>query len=709
MKSITKKLSVSLLSAAALALSFSAVKAYGAANAEEVTAATASASMVYGASVRVNGDDYTQNGIRFSMMMYQADYTAVKAETNPVFGVMIVPQAYNIAGNSAKMLAILNGTDEEYSVDASAEDKKQIWNVSGDSMLYFEANEEENRAAGYYFSGVMVNVQQDNLDRRFVGVGYYGYGDEIKLAAFNQNNIENNTRSMVKVAYEAAQTETENAAWLNANYVQKCTYAVVLDKHNGEENATQTVHYGEKLATPVAPDREGYELDGWYVGGKKYSFDTPVRGGGTLHAVWKKDITSEAAVGTLKNNVTAESQSIATEFNEVKKLTDESGNAIKFTFGADKKLTVQSSAVSALAAGEYNFCVWTEDYAYTKVKVAVAEEVADGGFENVTRIPDSQVWATPNNKVSVSSTVKRSGINSLKTENGNDARWAGTELKLSDELLNKIGNYSVLSFYVYISSANKNNAITGFNVRMSTYDADKAQTNPNEPLKSKNAFTYGTGYDGAALDTWIKVQASGDDLKLIKSTKNIVLYNEIVCASGNYPGNCNYEFYVDDFSVEEASERVMKFNNTDAAAKITEIRSSSASISYDSVYNSVLIHNGLDELYGYYKVQLDEGFLSKITENSTLTIKVLLDKYNYQASAFKLKLKNYLSTNKEGGVELLDADLENNKWVEYTLNYAQLSQITENALWLYVYAPKEAITGNGRGNRLYVNSITLAL
>lgn len=707
MKSITKKLSVSLLSAAALALSFSAVKAYGAANAEEVTAATASASMVYGASVRVNGDDYTQNGIRFSMMMNQADYAAVKAKTNPVFGVMIVPQAYNIAGDSAKMLAILNGTDEEYSVDASAEGKKQIWNVSGDSMLYFEANEEENRAAGYYFSGVMVNVQQDNLDRRFVGVGYYGYGDEIKLAAFNQNNIENNTRSVVKVAYEAAQTETENAAWLNANYVQKCTYAVVLDKHNGEENATQTVHYGEKLATPVAPDREGYELDGWYVGGKKYSFDTPVRGGGTLHAVWKKDITSEAAEGTLKNNVTAESQSIATEFNEVKKLTDESGNAIKFTFGADKKLTVQSSAVSALAAGEYNFCVWTEDYAYTKVKVAVAEEVADGGFENVTRIPDSQVWATPNNKVSVSSTVKRSGINSLKTENGNDARWAGTELKLSDELLNKIGNYSVLSFYVYISSANKNNAITGFNVRMSTYDADKAQTNPNEPLKSKHAFTYGTGYDGAAMDTWIKVQVSGSDLALIKSTKTIVLYNELCfAADSDAKGNCNYEFYVDDFSVEEASERVMKFNNTDAAAKITEIRSSSASISYDSGYDSVLIHNGYWESYGYYKVQLDEGFLSGAKESSILKIQVLLDKFEYGATSFKLQIKNYLSNNNDGGVELLNADLGNNAWVTYSLTYEQLSKISENALWLYV---KGTDASGGYGNKLYIKDITLTL
>ena len=700
MKSITKKLSVSLLSAAALALSFSAVKAYGAANAEEVTAETASASMVYGASVRVKGDDYTQNGIRFSMMMNQADYTAVKAETNPVFGVMIVPQAYNIAGDSAKMLAILNGTDEEYTVDASAEGKKQIWNVSGDSMLYFEANEEENRAAGYYFSGVMVNVQQDNLDRRFVGVGYYGYGDEIKLAAFNQNNIENNTRSMVKVAYEAAQTETENAAWLNANYVQKCTYAVVLDKHNGEENATQTVHYGEKLATPAAPDREGYELDGWYVGGKKYSFDTPVRGGGTLHAVWKQDITSEAAVGTLKNNVTAETQSIATEFNEVKKLTDESGNAIAFTFGADKKLAVQSSAVSALAVGEYNFCVWTEDYAYIKVKVAVAEEVADGGFENVTRIPDSQVWASSMNKVFVSTSIKRSGANSLKTENGKNARWAGTELKLSDELLNKIGNYSVLSFYVYISSANKNNAITGFNVRMSTFNPSGSGD-----LKSKNAFTYGTGYDGAALDTWIKVQASGDNLKLIKSTKNIVLYNEIVCASGNYDGNCNYEFYVDDFSVEEASERVMNFNNEEAAKKVTELTGTGSTISYNSSHNAASITNGMWE-QGYYKVQLDEGFLSGIKEGSTLTIKVLLNRQDYAANSFTFVAKNHKTGATTGGEELLNQNFVNNTWTTYTLNYEQLSKISENALCVTV---NRSETGDFFNFILYIQSITLTL
>lgn len=351
--------------------------------------------------------------------------------------------------------------------------------------------------------------------------------------------------------------------------------------------------------------------------------------------------------------------------------------------------------------------MWTEDYAYTKVKVAVAEEVADGGFENVTRIPDSQVWATPNNKVSVSSTVKRSGINSLKTENYAHSRWAGTELTLSEDLLNQIGNYSVLNFYVYISSASKNSKITGFNLRMSTYDADKAQTNPNEPLKSKNAFTYGTGYDGAAMDTWIKVQVSGSYLALIKSTKTIVLYNELCfAADSDAEGNCNYEFYVDDFSVEEASERVMKFNNTDAAAKITEIRSSSASISYDSGYDSVLIHNGYWESYGYYKVQLDEGFLSGAKESSILKIQVLLDKFEYGATSFKLQIKNYLSNNNDGGVELLNADLGNNAWVTYSLTYEQLSKISENALWLYVYGTDKR---GGYGNKLYIKDITLTL
>lgn len=674
MKSITKKLSVSLLSAAALALSFSAVKAYGAANAEEVTAATASASMVYGASVRVKGDDYTQNGIRFSMMMNQADYTAVKAETNPVFGVMIVPQAYNIAGDSAKMLAILNGTDEEYSVDASAEDKKQIWNVSGDSMLYFEANEEENRAAGYYFSGVMVNVQQDNLDRRFVGVGYYGYGDEIKLAAFNQNNIENNTRSMVKVAYEAAQTETENAAWLNANYVQKCTYAVVLDKHNGEENATQTVHYGEKLATPVAPDREGYELDGWYVGGKKYSFDTPVRGGGTLHAVWKQDITSEAAVGTLKNNVTAETQSIATEFNEVKKLTDESGNAIAFTFGEDKKLTVQSSAVSALAAGEYNFCVWTEDYAYTKVKVAVAEEVADGGFENVTRIPSSQYKIAGTANVSISSEQVRSGKNALKIVNGEWSAYTSLSLLFSDEMKAQINEKSVLSLYVYIKKTSKT-TFSSFNTRNAAY-------NPTGDL-NKGTFVY-TNADNVAVETWLKVEFDGTILQEAKNNGGIALYNEVIGTTG---GTVEYIFYVDDIILTQCESAV--FFDKDGVSKITPTNSNAGdrpkSITQEGTHVRIL-----NAEWGggtFLKVDLGEGFTEASSENSVITVKLRINKHNCDATQYNVRLYSYVTGNPSGGngVHLVQNNgVALGEWLEVVIPANKISSITENALWLHI-------------------------
>lgn len=690
MKSITKKLSVSLLSAAALALSFSAVKAYGAANAEEVTAETASASMVYGASVRVNGDDYTQNGIRFSMMMNQADYTAVKAETNPVFGVMIVPQAYNIAGDSAKMLAILNGTDEEYSVDASAEDKKQIWNVSGDSMLYFEANEEENRAAGYYFSGVMVNVQQDNLDRRFVGVGYYGYGDEIKLAAFNQNNIENNTRSMVKVAYEAAQTETENAAWLNANYVQKCTYAVVLDKHNGEENATQTVHYGEKLATPVAPDREGYELDGWYVGGKKYSFDTPVRGGGTLHAVWKQDITSEAAVGTLKNNVTAETQSIATEFNEVKKLTDESGNAIAFTFGADKKLTVQSSAVSALAAGEYNFCVWTEDYAYTKVKVAVAEEVADGGFENVTRISDSQIIKSDSkSQVFVSSEQVHSGTYAMKVVNHADSRWASVSLLLNNEMINAITEKSLLTLYMYVSSQGKTADITGFNARISTYKAGAVMNRGLDVLY----------VDNIAVDTWIKLKVNGSELQEIKTNGGIAFYNEIIGGSA-----CQYTFYVDDITLTQYESAVF-FNTADSANRVSVTNGNAPTITNENTYIKIL--NNIDSPYTSFKIDLGSGFTEASKGNSIITIKYRLDTFECTASSYNMRFYSYKEGNAEGGLDQWlkqDNNVALNTWLELTISADKISKITENALWFNV-----EIGAQSRSNwKLDIHSITMS-
>lgn len=45
---------------------------------------------------------------------------------------------------------------------------------------------------------------------------------------------------------------------------------------------------GQKAVEPTAPTRGGYDFEGWYLGDKKYDFNSPVTGSITLTAHWSR-------------------------------------------------------------------------------------------------------------------------------------------------------------------------------------------------------------------------------------------------------------------------------------------------------------------------------------------------------------------------------------------------------------------------------------
>lgn len=66
------------------------------------------------------------------------------------------------------------------------------------------------------------------------------------------------------------------------------SHTVTFDSNGGSAVASQTVDDEAKAKEPTAPTRSGWTLEGWYLDGTKYDFNTPVAQDITLKAGWRK-------------------------------------------------------------------------------------------------------------------------------------------------------------------------------------------------------------------------------------------------------------------------------------------------------------------------------------------------------------------------------------------------------------------------------------
>lgn len=72
---------------------------------------------------------------------------------------------------------------------------------------------------------------------------------------------------------------------LNAKYIEIKTYTVKFDSNGGSKVEEEKVEEG-KFATEPTSIRDGYILDGWYLGEEKFNFQTPITKDITLKARW---------------------------------------------------------------------------------------------------------------------------------------------------------------------------------------------------------------------------------------------------------------------------------------------------------------------------------------------------------------------------------------------------------------------------------------
>ena len=235
-----------------------------------------------GASVRVNGSSYNENGLRYTVGMEKEAYEMVMAEnsgfTDITFGVLIAPASakYNLTPES--VFGVNDGTvqydwaveDENgnlvYNGDGT---KSRIINLQTDTLF----NVKDRSGDDYYFHGSIINVNKDNLTREFQGKGYVLYTENgVKKCIMLSN--ETHIRSIVYVSQMAVEANSAHSAWLKENYITvvsdmaaKYTEENYLEQADGsfklDESTKKTIAatINKSVSLGTAPTFSGYVYD----------------------------------------------------------------------------------------------------------------------------------------------------------------------------------------------------------------------------------------------------------------------------------------------------------------------------------------------------------------------------------------------------------------------------------------------------------------
>ena len=189
-----------------------------------------------GASVRL---DENGNGIRYHVAMPADEHTALEENTaysSVVYGILVAPADYEKtygALNKANVFGLdSNGNAVTAKYDWAVKDENGDWqydeNSSKTRIMNFRTGtlteytaQNGDSMAGYY--GSIVNLNEDNIVRDFVGVGYIQYTEEATGKTnyvFAERN--DNVRSMAEVARLAIASDevsTTDKALLKQTYL----------------------------------------------------------------------------------------------------------------------------------------------------------------------------------------------------------------------------------------------------------------------------------------------------------------------------------------------------------------------------------------------------------------------------------------------------------------------------------------------------------
>lgn len=179
-------------------------------------------SMEYGAYIRYGKTD-AGSGLRFAMQVGAEDYAALN-ERGATFGMIIMPYDY-ITNNADALDHLFDGTIFHISAGDAPDGLQKVINLEFGAL-----KAEGDKYVGY---GTLSAIKTENLDKRFIGIGYVKYSvdgvEKYVITNFAENNIENSVRSVYQVAQSIVADvnvdDQELKNWLTENYITPVTIA----------------------------------------------------------------------------------------------------------------------------------------------------------------------------------------------------------------------------------------------------------------------------------------------------------------------------------------------------------------------------------------------------------------------------------------------------------------------------------------------------
>lgn len=141
-------------------------------------------------------------------------------------------------------------------------------------------------------------------------------------------------------------------------------YTIKFDSDGGSDVLSQTIKYNEKANEPSDPVKMGYTFQGWYLGEKRYDFDSKVKSNLVLKAHWKEDTSELTGISIEQSSITilpGDTRKILVTFEPIDASAD-----ITWTSSNEEIVTVDDSGViTAIKEGTVIVTATTVDGNYT--------------------------------------------------------------------------------------------------------------------------------------------------------------------------------------------------------------------------------------------------------------------------------------------------------------------------------------------------------
>ena len=288
-----------------------------AAESEQVnnTVDTVSFQMASGAAIRLDSDAQDgkdENGIRYQITMPDNEYKALERNatyTSVSYGILIAPNDY-VAKYGALTKENVFGDEAAYDWAVKNEDGEWVYNGSKTRIMNFETDTlspwSKDETVRTYF-GSIVNLDQTNIPRSFVGVGYMKYtmanGDTDYVFATANDNV----RSMSQVARSAYADTSVNALPQSTKDTLKKTYIDDVYGKTFDFNKTTDTYYvssydGNVSIVDDAQCEDGKAVQASFINYETNTLSIDVGGEYQFKDIAKIEITYKITAATKPND-----------------------------------------------------------------------------------------------------------------------------------------------------------------------------------------------------------------------------------------------------------------------------------------------------------------------------------------------------------------------------------------------------------------------